>query len=55
MAFFRADAREMELWLNDAHLTVGWSEFDSRHIRQRVRPVLNEHGTAAQGAFGNRP
>lgn len=55
IAYFRAEVRDMELWLNDVHLAVTWSEFDNCHFRQRVRPVLNEYGVAAQGSFGNRP
>lgn len=53
LRFFRARARGLELSLTDVHLTVGWSEFDRCTFRQRVRPVLNEAGIAAQGSFGN--
>ena len=53
--FFRAVLRNTELWLNDVHLTVEWSEFHGCHFRQRVRPVLNELGFAAQGSFGSGP
>lgn len=55
LTFFRAEVREQELWLNDAHLTVSWSEFVDCHFRQRVRPVTNEHGLAAQGSWGSGP
>jgi len=34
---------------------VAWSEFDGCTFHQRVRPVLNESGFAAQGSFGNAP
>jgi hypothetical protein len=34
---------------------VEWSEFEDCHFRQRVRPVLNEFGFAAQGSFAFRP
>lgn len=50
--FFRARARGLELRLDDVHLAVRWSEFDGCTFRQRVRPVLNERGYAAQGALG---
>jgi len=55
LRFFRARARGLEMSLTDVHLTVGWSEFDGCTFRQRVRPVLNEAGFAAQGSFGNHP
>ncbi len=53
--FFRAAVTDVELWLNDVHLAVQWSEFDGCHFRQRVRPVLNSEGIAAQGTFATRP
>ncbi|MGW5192870.1 hypothetical protein ACWEOO_26735 [Kribbella sp. NPDC004138] len=53
--FFQAAVSGVELWLNDISLVVEWSEFDNCHFRQRVRPVLNEYGVAAQGSFANRP
>lgn len=55
MSFFRADVRNAEVRLDDVHLTATWSKFEGYTFRQRARPVLNEHGIAAQGAFGNRP
>jgi hypothetical protein len=53
--FFRTTVSRVQLWLNDISLVVEWSEFDNCHFRQRVRPVLNECGFAAQGSFANRP
>lgn len=53
--FFRAAVRNIELALNDTHLSVEWSEFDGCHFRQRARPLLNAQGVAAQGSFGNSP
>lgn len=41
--------------LDDVALAVEWSEFHGWHLRQRVRPVLNARGFAAQGSFGNSP
>lgn len=55
LGFFRAQISDVEIGLNDAHLSAGWSEFDRCHFRQRVRPITNEHGFAAQGSFGNQP
>lgn len=53
--FFRAAVSGVELWLTAISLVVEWSEFDNCHFRQRVRPVVNEYGFAAQGSFANRP
>ncbi len=53
--FFRAQVSDVEIRLDDAHLGAAWSELDRCHFRQRVRPVTNEHGVAAQGSFGTRP
>lgn len=53
--FFAAVASGTELWLNDVHLTVEWSEFNDCHFRQRVKPITNEQGFSAQGSFGNTP
>jgi hypothetical protein len=53
--FFRARVRDIEIALSDTHLSVEWSQFDGCHFRQRVRPVLNADGFAAQGSFGNSP
>lgn len=53
--FFRANITDVDLVLNDVQLAAAWSQFDRCHFRQRVRPVLNEYGVAAQGSFGNRP
>ncbi|WP_156971227.1 hypothetical protein [Knoellia sinensis] len=36
-------------------LSSAWSEFSDCRFRQRVRPILTEHGFAAQGSFGNGP
>lgn len=55
LTFFRARVRGVELSLNDAHLTVAWSEFEQCHFRQRVRPVTNGQGFAAQGSLGAGP
>jgi len=52
--FFRAQVSDVELSLTDAQLGVAWSEFDRCLFTQRVRPVLNEHGIAAQGSWGIR-
>jgi hypothetical protein len=52
--FFRASVTDAELWLNDVHLAVEWSEFTNCHFRQRVKPITNEHGFSAQGSFANR-
>lgn len=53
--FFRALISDVDLVLNDVQLAVAWSQFDRCLFRQRVRPVLNEYGVAAQGSFGIRP
>src|SRR4051794_37733935 len=53
--FFKASVTGAELWLNDVHLGVQWSEFTDCHFRQRVRPITNEQGFSAQGSFANRP
>jgi hypothetical protein len=53
--FFDAAVSGVELSLTDAHLSVEWSEFTGCHFRQKVRPVLNELGIAAQGSFGVAP
>ncbi len=53
--FFRATVSGVQLWLNDIGLVVEWSEFENCHFRQRVRPVLNVYGFAAQGSFAHRP
>ena len=53
--FFRAHTIGVDVRLDDTHLAVEWSEFDSCHFRQRVKPVLNAAGFAAQGSFGSRP
>jgi hypothetical protein len=53
--FFRARISDVDLVLNDVQLAAAWSQFDRCLFRQRVRPVLNEYGVAAQGSFGNRP
>lgn len=55
LRFVRAELRDIDVALTDAHLSVAWSEFDRCTFRQRVRPVLNEYGVAAQGSFGIRP
>lgn len=55
LRFFRARARGLEVSLTDVHLSVGWSEFDGCTFRQRVKPVLNQAGIAAQGSFGSHP
>jgi hypothetical protein len=52
--FFRASVTDAELWLNDVHLVVEWSEFTNCHFRQRVKPITNEQGFSAQGSFANR-
>lgn len=41
--------------LSEVELTVGWSRFDDCRFAQRVRPVLNEHGIAAQGSLASGP
>ncbi|MFI7068583.1 hypothetical protein ACIBL3_46880 [Kribbella sp. NPDC050124] len=51
----RATVSDVQLWLNDVSLLVQWSAFENCHFRQRVRPVLNQYGFAAQGSFANRP
>jgi hypothetical protein len=53
--FFRARARGLELSLTDASLHVRWSQFDGCRFHQRVRPVCNAAGYAAQGSFGSSP
>jgi hypothetical protein len=49
---FRAEVTGALLRLDDLHLGVEWSTFEDCTFRQRVRPVLNEHGVAAQGSLG---
>lgn len=51
MYFFEAAARSLEISLDDVSLAVEWSEFESCHLRQRVKPTANEHGLSAQGGF----
>lgn len=53
--FFGAAVADIELWLNDVHLPVEWSEFENAHFRQRVKPVTNERGFSAQGSFAISP
>ncbi|MGD8201296.1 hypothetical protein ACQE98_11590 [Ornithinimicrobium sp. W1679] len=53
--FYRATVVGVDLWLTDVHLAVEWSEFHDCRFRQRVRPVLDPDGCAAQGSFGNSP
>jgi hypothetical protein len=53
--FFRASVSDLELWLNDVHLAVEWSDFNNCHFRERAKPVVNEHGFSAQGSFANSP
>jgi len=53
--FFRATVTGVQLSLNDVSLLVQWSGFQNCHFGQRVRPVLNDSGFAAQGSFANRP
>jgi uncharacterized protein YjbI with pentapeptide repeats len=55
VTFFDSRARGLDLELTDVHLSARWSEFDGCTFRQRVRPVLNARGFAAQGSFGTRP
>lgn len=55
LSFFNATVSGVELWLNDVHLAVEWSEFENCHFRQRVKPVTNELGFSAQGSFANSP
>ena len=43
------------LSLTDLQLTVEWSQFQDCHFTQRVRPVLNAQGIAAQGSFAITP
>ena len=46
-------ARGLTIALDDRHLLACWSEFDDCTFTQRRSgPVLNESGTAAQGALG---
>lgn len=52
---FRARLVREDLDLTDLHLHVRWSELEDCRISQRVRPVLNEHGMAAQGSLGAAP
>jgi hypothetical protein len=52
---FDARVTGADLAMNDVHLTAEWSEFEHCHFSQKVRPVLNEHGFAAQGSFANSP
>jgi hypothetical protein len=52
---FDARVTGADLAMNDVRLTVEWSEFEYCHFTQKVRPVLNEHGFAAQGSFANNP
>lgn len=49
---FRATVTDAELSLDDVHLRVEWSELEGCRFRQRVRPVTNEQGFAAQGTLG---
>ena len=44
-----------QLVLTDIHLTVEWSQFEDCHFTQKVRPVLNGQGIAAQGGFAITP
>jgi hypothetical protein len=52
--FFKASVTDAEVWLNDVHVAVEWSEFDNCHFRQRVKPITNQQGFSAQGSFANR-
>ena len=52
---FDARVTGVQLALTDIHLTVEWSQFDDCHFTQRVRPVLNAQGIAAQGSFAITP
>ena len=49
---FDATVTDAALSLDDIHLRVEWSEFESCRFDQRVRPVTNEQGFAAQGTLG---
>src|SRR4051794_5411565 len=42
--FFKASVTDAQLWLNDVHLVVEWSEFANCHFQQRVKPIINEQG-----------
>lgn len=53
--FFRAHAVGLDVSLTRVHLLARWSEFDGCRFHQRVRPVLNDQGVAAQGGFGAGP
>jgi hypothetical protein len=53
--FFSAAVSDVNLSLDDVHLTVEWSEFSDCHFRQRVKPITNEQGFAAQGSLANSP
>ena len=52
---FRSRLDGEELDLSDLHLHVRWSELEDCTLRQRTRPVLNDHGIAAQGSLGAVP
>ena len=55
LRLFRARARGLDVPLTEASLHVRWSEFDGCRFQQRVRPVLNAAGIAAQRSFGVEP
>lgn len=44
-----------EFSLTDIRLAVHWAEFEDCRFTQRVKPVLNDHGIAAQGSFAVSP
>ena len=52
---FDARVSGATLALTDINLTVEWSQFEGCHFTQKVRPVLNAQGIAAQGSFAIAP
>jgi len=53
--FFKAHVSGASIEMNELHLFTEWSTFEDCHFTQRLKPILNEFGTAAQGSLGNRP
>ena len=53
--FFSAEVSDVNLSLDDVHLSVEWSEFSDCYFGQRVKPIINDQGFSAQGSFANSP